>query len=333
MDTTTINEGIKEGVDLHLAGRRAEAETKYRQLLELQEGNPVVHNNLGFLLAQNGRWEDALGEYHRAIELSPEYSTPYTNLGVAYLALNQFSEAGMNLARAIQLNPEDFYANEGMSRVCLLTGDLPAGEQFLKKSYMLEPKNELLYQLVLCLLGQLKLDEARDILAAIGSAGQNDVRWHNLWGLVHYAENNYGEAGRCFRRALGLEPENTEVRNSLVAVLLKIGALEEAGKELRRILQLAPRHLEALLNLGILELMAGSCDGSLEYLERAVEVEPGNNKALYYKAMVLVRQNKKKATVKSLLQKVARSGDVAYSAKAADLLKELTETNVHSGKV
>lgn len=323
MDNTTINEWMQEGVQLHLAGNRAGAETKYRQVLESEESNPVAHNNLGFLMAQNGSWKEAVEEYCRAIELSPEYSTPYTNLGQAYLALNRLSEAGTLLTRAVELAPDDFYANEGMSKLCFLVGDLASGELYLKKSYSLAPGNELLYQLVLCLLGLGKNDEARDILQTIGRAGEKDVRWHNLSGVLHFSENNFGEAGRSFRRALGLEPENTEVRNSLAAVLLKTGAREEAMMELRRILQLAPEHLEALLNLGVLELMTASYEAALEYLDKTLELAPGHVKGQFYKAMVLVRQNKKKATARTLLEKVVRSKDATYSGKAAEMLEEL----------
>ena len=323
MDNETVKEWMQEGVQLHLAGNRTGAETKYRQVLAAEEGNPVAHNNLGFLLAQNGQWREAMEEYSRAIELSPEYSTPYTNLGQAYLALNQLTEAGANLARAVQLNPDDFHANEGMSRLCLLAGDLVAGELFLKKSYALEPKNELLYQLVLCLLGLRKYDEAKDILDCIKIAGQHDVRWHNLWGLLHFAENNFGEAGRAFRRALGIEPENTEVRNSLVAVLLKTGAKDEAVMELQRILVIQPGHLEALLNLGVLGLMAEKYEDAVEHLDKALEVSPANIKGMFYKGMALVKLNKKRATAKGLLEKVIRTNDPTYSAKAGELLSEL----------
>ena len=323
MNNETINEWMQEGVQLHLAGNRGEAETRYRQVLEAEEGNPVAHNNLGFLFAQNGQWKEAVEEYSRAIELSPEYSTPYTNLGQALMALNRFSEAGALLTRAVELDPDDLHANEGMSKLCLLAGDLVSGERFLKKSYSLEPKNELLYQLILCLLGLRKNDEARDILQAIGGAGENDVRWHNLWGLLQFSENNFGEAGRAFRRALGLEPENTEVRNSLVAVLLKTGAREEAMTELQRILLLAPRHLEALLNLGVLELMAADYAAALGHLDKALEVAPGHVKGQFYKAMALARQKKKKVMARNLLEKVVRSKDATYSGKAAELLEEL----------
>jgi len=323
MDNETVNEWMQEGMKLHLAGNMTGAERRYRQVLEAEENNPVAHNNLGFLLAQNGQLKEAMEEYSRAIELSPGYSTPYTNLGQAYLALNQLTEAGANLDRAVQLNPDDFHANEGMSRLCLLAGDLAGGELFLKKSYSLEPKNELLYQLVLVLLGLHKHDEARDILDCIKSAGQHDVRWHNLRGLLHFSENNFGEAGRAFRQALGIEPENTEVRNSLVAVLLKTGAKDEAVMELQRILMIQPAHLEALLNLGVLELMAGHYEGAVGYLDKALEVSPAHVKGMFYKGMALVRLNKKKATAKGLLEKVVRTNDATYSIKAGELLDEL----------
>jgi Flp pilus assembly protein TadD len=324
MNNETINKWMQEGVQLHLAGNRAGAESNYRKVLETEESNPVAHNNLGFLLAQNGQWKAAMEEYSRAIELSPDYSTPYTNLGQAFLALNRLAEAGTLLTKAVELDPDDFYANEGMSKLCLLAGDLASGERFLKKSYSLEPGNELLYQLVLCLLGLRKHDEARDILQALGGAGENDVRWHNLWGLLHFAENNFGAAGRAFRRALGLEPENVEVRNSLAAVLLKTGEREEAVAELRRMLLLDPGHLEALLNLGVLQLMAADYTAALGYLDKALEVEPGNVKGLFYKAVALARQNKKKATARNLLEKVVRSKDAIYSGKATELLETLT---------
>jgi Flp pilus assembly protein TadD len=323
MDNATIKEWIREGVELHLAGRREEAESRYRRVLEIEEGNPVVHNNLGFLLAQSGRWDDALGEYTRAIALDPEYSTPYSNLGQAYLALNKLPEAGFHLSRAIALDPEDLYANEGMGRLCLINGDLPASEEFLKRSYALEPKSELLFQLVVCLMGQEKMEEAKLVLGGMRPDDRADVRWHNLVGLIHFTENNFGEAGRCFRQALGLEPENIAVRNSLIAVLLKTGAIAEAVVELGRVLQLAPENLGALLNMGVLELMAQRPEPALGYLDRALAIAPGNTKAMYYKATALIRGNRKPAMARGLLQQVARSADGAYNEKAADLLKEL----------
>ena len=68
---------------LHEAGRPAEAESQYRQVLAVRE-HALAAYNLGVLLEDSGRDTDAIHAYARAIAADPSLAEAHYNLARLY---------------------------------------------------------------------------------------------------------------------------------------------------------------------------------------------------------------------------------------------------------
>jgi protein O-GlcNAc transferase len=131
---------LAEGIALHQAGRLADAEQIYYQVLTLkpnhfdslhflavissQRGNhpqaleqvdlaliinpdsPFALNNRGVILYELKRYEEALASYDRALALQPDYAEAHSNRGNALKQLKRHDEALASYDRALALRPD-----------------------------------------------------------------------------------------------------------------------------------------------------------------------------------------------------------------------------------
>jgi len=317
-----MNSLLKQGAEQHMSGNLAGAEVFYRQAVELDISNAVAHNNLAFLLMQQQNFIEAEKEYLHAIELSPAYSTAYTNLGQAYLLMQRWEEAEEYLIKATELATDDFHAHESLAKLYMLHEDTHRSEYHWKIANQIQPVYENLLNLAHCLIQQQKLDEAQDVLLRTVQEDEEYARLYGLLGIIAFAKYEFGSAIKHFKQALGLEPEDAEVRHNLAMAYLKTEQSEEAVAELRRILLLSPDHIEARNNLAVIELSAGDSEAALEHFNFTLEQEPDNAKALYYKGGILL-QSGEIETARDLIKQTIATNNTDYQPKAAELLKAL----------
>ena len=137
IDVATL---LKQGMSFHQAGRLAEAEMAYQQILKsaprnfdalhflgiihYQRGNlanamryidlalgtnpgaAAAQGNRGNLLQALKRFDEALTCYERAIALRPDYAEAFSDRGLALQELKRFDEALACYDRAIALRPD-----------------------------------------------------------------------------------------------------------------------------------------------------------------------------------------------------------------------------------
>jgi predicted O-linked N-acetylglucosamine transferase (SPINDLY family) len=131
---------FSQALALHQAGRLAEAEKIYGQILKVQpnhfdslhlvgviyaqRGNHVesvrqidlalkinpkaayAHHNRGLALQELKRLDDALASYDKAIALKPDYAEAFNNRGLALQKLNRLDDALASYDKAIALKPD-----------------------------------------------------------------------------------------------------------------------------------------------------------------------------------------------------------------------------------
>jgi protein O-mannosyl-transferase len=76
------------------------------------EHNPdawLAHDQLGSLLAAEGRYAEAVPYYERAVALAPENAELHNNLAVAFDHLGQRERALAHIRRAAELKPDDYF--------------------------------------------------------------------------------------------------------------------------------------------------------------------------------------------------------------------------------
>jgi Flp pilus assembly protein TadD len=103
------------------------AEHSYRSVLERWPDNDRAMNNLGNVLAMQGRFDDALALYDQAMKLRPDNAAPFFNASQVHTRRFEYREASELVSRAAALDFELVKTYQGES----VGGDLPLADQWL----------------------------------------------------------------------------------------------------------------------------------------------------------------------------------------------------------
>jgi tetratricopeptide (TPR) repeat protein len=88
----------------------------YQAALRIYPMYPEVHNNIGLLLASEGKYIEAIEHYREALRLNPEFPLAYTNLGDALLIQGKNDEAIDCFRRALKLDPKLDSARQSLDK-------------------------------------------------------------------------------------------------------------------------------------------------------------------------------------------------------------------------
>jgi tetratricopeptide (TPR) repeat protein len=233
MSQVTIQQALQIGINHHKAGRLAQAESVYRQIIQLDPNNVNTLHMLGVVQTQTGRVADGIVLIRRAIALRPDWPEALGNLGVALTAAGQPQEAILCHRRELALSPSSATA------MCNLGSALRAAGQV----------EEAIASHRRAIAIQTEFAEAH----------------HNL-GSALRDQDKLEEAIDSFRRALALRSSYADCHNSLGATLRGIGCYEDAIASFHRAIQLRPDHADAHFNLALALLLLGDFEaGWREY--------------------------------------------------------------------
>jgi tetratricopeptide (TPR) repeat protein len=95
-----------EGVDLMHVRKFAAAQVKFEQAIRDKPNFAEAHNNLGFVLREQGRqnYTKALQHYNMAIQLKPNMPETYEYRGVLFAKMGRKADAEKDLATLRRLN-------------------------------------------------------------------------------------------------------------------------------------------------------------------------------------------------------------------------------------
>jgi predicted O-linked N-acetylglucosamine transferase (SPINDLY family) len=237
----TLQEQFKAGLSHHQAGRLAEAETLYRQVLAQRPDHVDALHLLGVLAAQTRRYDVAVDLIGRAIALRPNFPEAHNNLGNALLESGHPDQAVAACRRAVELKPN--YADAH-------------------------------YNLGNALRAQVRLEEA---VAAYRQAVALRPGFGSALSNLGIALNDMGEVAESIaahRQAVALMPNMPEAHNNLGLALKAAGRMDEAIAECRRAIALRPDCAEAFTNLGVALKDNGQFDDAIAAARQAVALKP-----------------------------------------------------------
>src|SRR4051812_49024322 len=105
MAQVTIEQAMRVAIGHHQAGRLAEAEAIYRQILAQSPDHADALHLLGTLAGQTGHTDAAIDLIGRAIAITPTPAVFHSNLGETYRRSGQWERAIASLHRATELGP------------------------------------------------------------------------------------------------------------------------------------------------------------------------------------------------------------------------------------
>jgi Tfp pilus assembly protein PilF len=121
-------------------GNAAAAIEHYQRALEIDENFFPALNNLGTVLARQGKQAEAQAAFRRALEINPNDGQAYINLGHLLYDQGEFGAAVERLNQGLQRTPESAAANFLLGSAYFKLHDPDKAEPLLKRACALEPK-------------------------------------------------------------------------------------------------------------------------------------------------------------------------------------------------
>jgi protein O-GlcNAc transferase len=270
-----VAELLGTGRKHHQAGRLAEAEACYRQVLAAQPDradvlhllgviaqqdgrpdravaliaeaikrdrqNPFYYSDLGAALRQQGRPEEAVAAYREAIRIKPDLAKTHSNLGNALKDQGKFDEAVAAFRQAIHIEPGFAQAFANLGIALQLQGKSDESVAACRQAIRIRPDYaDAYFNLANALREQGKLDEA---IAA-------------------------------FREAIRIEPGMAPAFSNLGNVLRDLGRLQEAVGAYREALRIKPDLAQTLSNLANALQDQGKLDEAVAAFRQAIDARP-----------------------------------------------------------
>jgi tetratricopeptide (TPR) repeat protein len=298
----------ERAITLHRAGRFAEAERVYADVLRRNPADFDVLHRQGVIAHQTGRYDRAVDLIGRAISLRGTAGA-YVSLGAALMALGRCAEALASYDAALALQPDlaialscsaaalrdlgrsqealarasaaialqsttDAYCHQGAA--CLDLGRFADAVTSFDQAIALTPhcveahnyRGLALHQLQRTLEALASYDHAL-------SLRPQSAELHNNRGNVLRHLQRLPEALASYERAIELQPSFAAAHNNRGLVLQALQQFREAGSSYERALALQPDFAEAHNNLGTAQCELGQPAEALASCSRALQLQPG----------------------------------------------------------
>jgi protein O-GlcNAc transferase len=232
---------LRVALEHHQAGRLAEAEAIYRQILEGSPDDADTLQLLGALALQSGGADESIDLLRRSLDINPRYAEAHNNLGVALRNRGELAEAVPHWETAVALKPDYVDAYTNLARALNQLGKPGLALACWQRAVALQPNHPQGYA---------------EFAAALQQA------------------NRFGEAVGHYERALALQPDNAELHCSFAAALKNAGRLADSLTRYEQALARAPDHVGAHVGAGsVLELQCKTGEATVHY-ERALALRP-----------------------------------------------------------
>ncbi len=216
MNSFSAEQAFALATQHHEAGRLAEAETLYRQILAAEPHHPDALHHLGLIALQVGRHELAIELLGRAISRRPHDLTARTNLGEAYRLAGRKEEAIAELRRVLAADPYNAVAGNNLGLALAESNELDAAIAAYRQALISDPTYTEAY---------------------------------NNLGVALANLDRLDDAVATYRAALRLDPRLPQLHKNLALALAQQGQIDEAVSAHRQAVELRPGHPRTLSNL------------------------------------------------------------------------------------
>ena len=188
--------------------------------LRLHPINAVAADELGKIAEIRKQDQDAADWFQRAIEMDPKVGTPHYDL--AQLLEKQGNAAGAlrEYQLAVDLQPNHAPAHLSYGVLLAAESDYAQAAKQFEEAVRIDPASTLARRDLIAALERCgQLGEAADQIHELLRRLPNDALLYNKLGLVETARHHTAPAIAAFSHALALDPQFTESRQHLDALL------------------------------------------------------------------------------------------------------------------
>jgi protein O-GlcNAc transferase len=267
---------LQQGLAHHKAGRLAEAEAAYRDVLARAPDTAEAHHLMG-VLAFGGRDLDAaIACFARAADLDPAQAKYQGNLGAALLAAGREDEAVTALERAYATDPNSVNIRGNLAAALHQAGRMDEALALCRDVLAAAPDDAVLRGNLAATL--LRMGRAEEALAESDLAlthAPDNADLHNVRGGALRALNRIADAALAFERAVTLDARLVEGWVNLGFALQQATRYQDAEAAYRRAIAVRPGDAGAHIGLARTLRFQGRPAEALALTRKAVELAPG----------------------------------------------------------
>jgi tetratricopeptide (TPR) repeat protein len=270
----SILKNYKIAQELHNAGKREEAETKFK--IALAE----AYGRLGKILLAEDNYYKAVNAFERAVAKDAVSGPILIDQATAYFHIQQYQKAIDPLRKVIAANSHGPLPHQLLGKVYFMLRqfDQAAGELEIALKYT--PADlDISYTLALTRLKQKRPAAAQQIFSSMLRKLGSRPEVHTIIGKAYRETGYLDEALDEFKKTIKLDPRYPRAHYNLgLTYLLKDGSLKmkEAGDEFKTELSINPEEFLALFNLGLVYVVERNFEAGAKLLEKAVLIKPQN---------------------------------------------------------
>jgi tetratricopeptide (TPR) repeat protein len=329
--------------------------TLWEDCIKKSPNKPRVHNNLGFYLVKDKKFEKGIEEFNIALKLDPKHINARFNLGLAYGEMKLFDKATFHLEEYLRLAPEDPEGYNEIGIISLQMKKIGEAIQFFKKGLEMNPnvaklhaglgnaylqggmldeaifefRKAMHYDLNLTLL-HVKLAEAYQkkglpdqAMEEIKKALQIDPSFyeaHIVMGASYIQKGRIDEAIAELNRGLKYNTEDPNLYNNLGVAYRRKQWLDEAITNYRKALSIDPSFSDARVNLGEVYFEKGMVEEAISELQYAIRLDPEKAEVHNNLGVIYLRKKRLNEAISNLKRAIAinpRYGDAYFNLAVA----------------
>ncbi|HIE44496.1 MAG TPA: tetratricopeptide repeat protein [Candidatus Omnitrophica bacterium] len=112
----------------------------YKRTLRYAPDSWRVHNNMGNIYSDIGKYEEAIASYKKAIKFNPDYAEAYYNLGNTYRKIGETEKAMVSFEKAIEANPAHAKAFNNLGLLYISLDKREEAITLFKKAIDIDPE-------------------------------------------------------------------------------------------------------------------------------------------------------------------------------------------------
>ncbi len=252
-------------------GKTSEAVAQFHRAIEIKPDYAEAYYNLALVLDRQGRPDEAIANYRKALEINSDFVVAHNNLGTALFKQGRMDEAAECYRRALKIDPDFGEAHSNMGILLTKQGRTDEAVAEYRKAIELNPNRAELYNNLGNLLAtQGRPDEAIGQFQKALAVEPDYTGAHYNLANICFAQRQWDEAIEHYQQALKQMPDSIQVHNQLGLALLRRDKFAAAIAQFQKVLELDPRYITAQNNLAW--LLATCPDNSLRNGQKAVEL-------------------------------------------------------------
>ena len=211
------------GIISHRRGDNEIAIKLINKAIRTNAFNPAFYNSIGNIYMAMNKHEEALDSYRNATRLKPDYAGAHYNIGNIFKVQSKHDQAIACYQKTLSLCPEFFDAHLGLGNVFLGQGKHDEAIACYQKGLLLKPDLiEARYNLGNIFLEQGKYAQALVCYQKVLSLKPESAETYSNLGKTYSGQGQHDQALACYQKALSLKPDFIEARWALTKAQIPI---------------------------------------------------------------------------------------------------------------